>query len=72
MLNIGTETMGEGRRGGLIGQIGRQAASGPRKEESGQAGVGTLGAKKNPAGLNLRGVVNGLGLSTVSGEGGKY
>jgi hypothetical protein len=33
------------------------------------SGVGTLGAKKNPAGLNLRGGVNGFGLLTVAGKG---
>ena len=56
----------EGR--GLIGRLGRQAAD-PRKEEKRTSGVHTLGAKKNPVGVNLRGVVIGLGLSTVSGEG---
>jgi hypothetical protein len=61
--------MGEGRKEGevLIGQLGRQAASGPRKEGKRQAGVGTLGAKKNPAGVSLRGGVSGLDLLTVSG-----
>jgi hypothetical protein len=33
------------------------------------AGVVTLWATKNPAGLNLRGGVNGLGLSTVTRKG---
>jgi hypothetical protein len=49
----------------------RQAASGkrPRKEGRRVSGVHTLEAKKNPAGLNLRGVVNGLGLLTVPGKG---
>ena len=50
-----------------------QAASGncPRKEGKRRAGVGTLGATKNPAGVNLRGVVMGFGLLTVSGKGTK-
>jgi hypothetical protein len=33
------------------------------------SGVHTLGATKNPAGLNLRGVVMGFGLLAVTGEG---
>jgi hypothetical protein len=43
--------------------------AGPRKEGKRASGVGTLGAKKNPAGLNLRGVVIGFGLLTVPGKG---
>jgi hypothetical protein len=31
-----------------------------RKGESGRAGVGTIGAKENPAGVSLRGVVGDL------------
>ena len=54
----------------MIGRLGRQAAD-PRKEEKRTSGVHTLGAKKNPAGLNLRGVVNGLGLFSVTSKGGE-
>ena len=43
--------------------------SGPRKEGKRASGVHTLGAKKNPAGVNLRGVVMGLGLLTVARKG---
>jgi hypothetical protein len=49
----------------------RQAASGPKEGRKRRAGVGTLGATKNPAGVNLRGRVMGFGLLTVSGEGGE-
>ena len=50
-----------------------QAASGncPRKEGKRRAGVGTLGAKKNPAGVNLRGLAGVIGLLTVPGKGGE-
>jgi len=64
--------MGKGRKGGTdtrnrhtrgsIGQLGRQAASGPRKEGRRVSGVHTLGATKNPAGLNLRGVAGVIGI----------
>lgn len=68
--------MGKGRKegthtlGAIDGLLMRQAASGPRKEGKRRAGVVTLWAKKSPAGLNLRGGVNGLGLLTVAGKGG--
>jgi hypothetical protein len=49
----------------------RQAgfALGRKEGRKAGAGVHTLGAKKNPAGLNLRGGVSGLGLSTVARKG---
>ena len=62
----GTDT--QGVDGLLMRQAGKRA-SGLRKEGRRRAGVGTLWAKKNPAGLNLRGVVNGLGLFSVTSEG---
>lgn len=43
----------------------------PTRKGKRQAGVVTLGAKKNPAGLSLRGVVGVIGLPTVSGKGTK-
>ena len=54
----------------MIGLLLSQAASGlcPRKDKR-VSGVGTLGATKNPAGVNLRGGVGVIGLPTVSGKG---
>jgi len=51
----------------------RQAASGncPRKEGRRASGVHTLWAKKNPAGVNLRGVVMDSGLFSVTSKGGE-
>lgn len=40
-----------------------------RKEGRRASGVHTLGAKKNPVGLNLRGGVIGFGLLSVPGKG---
>lgn len=48
-VKSGTETMGEGRKGVLIGQLGRKAASGPRKE-GGKQTIGALLTKKEPLG----------------------
>ena len=81
---LGTDTRKEGDRHtrnphpkGDIGQLGREsgkrAASGkrPRKEAKRVSGVGTLGATKNPAGVNLRGGVGVIGLPSVTGKGGQ-
>ena len=67
--------MKEGRKEphtrGLDGLLMRQAASGPKEGRKRQAGVHTLEATKNPAGLNLRGVVMGSGLFSVTSKGGE-
>ena len=54
------QTRKEGRNPhprGSIGQLGRT---------SGRAGVGTLWATKNPAGVNLRGLAGVIGLLTIA------
>ena len=45
--------------------------AGNRKEGQAGAGVHTLGATKNPAGVNLRGLAGVSGLPTVTSEGGQ-
>jgi len=64
--NPGSETMGEGRKGGTDGLLLDK-----RPKEGRKAGVGRphpLG-KEKPVGVSLRGVVSGLDLLTVAGEG---
>ena len=41
----------------------------PTRKGKRQAGVGTLGATKNPAGVNLRGGVGVIGLPAVARKG---
>ena len=61
---LGTDTRKEGDRHtrdrhtrGDLGQLGRK---------SGKRGVGTIGATKNPVGVNLRGGVGVIGLLAVA------
>jgi hypothetical protein len=57
---------------GSIGQLGRQAGKRAQgRKEGGGRGDETTRAKKNPAGLNLRGVVMGFGLLAVARKGTK-
>ena len=53
----------------MIGPLGRKSGRAIGRKE---AGVHTLGATKNPAGVNLRGAAGVSGLPTVPGKGAKY
>jgi len=53
----------------VIGLLLRQAAIALGRKTSGKRGDRGAGATKNPAGLNLRGVVIGFGLLSVPGKG---
>jgi hypothetical protein len=67
VLNIGTETMGEGRKEGIDGLLLGKRTSGPRKEGKRRADYRGTGAKKRPLGASKGLGGGGLDLFTVPG-----
>jgi len=64
--------MGKGRKHtqGIDWPTRKQSGKRPKEGRKRQAGIHTLGAKKNPAGVSLRGAAGVIGLLTVARKGG--